>query len=239
MYNAIIVIIGDEMNIYKKLSIAVIIIAIIGLTINLSYNNENAISKQIVTSKNTVVIDAGHGGKDVGAVGVDGSNEKDINLEIALNLYDFFMVNGINSILTRNGDYQSYFVENERTKEDIYHRMDIVNSTPNSVLISIHQNHFDDEREWGTQVWYSANNDKSKVIADLILNSIKEHIQPENKRVNKVSDISYYLLYKAISPSVMVECGFTSNKEENMKLQAPEYQSNFAYAVMLGVCEEV
>lgn len=239
MYNANIVIIGDEMKILKRIIISIVIISALVLTINFSVAKERSISKQVVTSSNTFVIDAGHGGKDAGAIGIDGSKEKDINLSIALDLYDYFMVSGIKAVLTRNGDYQTYFVENERTKEDIYNRMEVVNSTPNSVLISIHQNHFDDESQWGTQVWYSPNDDKSKLIADSILNSVKSNIQPTNNRTNKASDSSYYLLYRASVPSVMVECGFTSNSDENKKLQDPSYQSDFAYSIMLGVCSEV
>lgn len=227
------------MKLAKTLCASIIIFSVFAVILQMSYNKESEISKNVIQSKNTVVIDAGHGGKDAGAIGIDGSNEKDINLEIALDLYDILMVNGINSILTRDGDYQSYFAENERTREDIYHRMDVVNSTPNSVLISIHQNHFDDEKEWGTQVWYSANNKESKILADNILNSVKSYIQPKNNRTNKESDNSYYLLYKAQNPSVMVECGFVSNSDENSKLQDAKYQNDMALSIMLGICGEV
>lgn len=223
----------------KRVLALIFAICTIVFAVQLSYNYEKEISKHIISSRNTVVIDAGHGGKDVGAIGIDGSKEKDINLDIALDLYDFLMVSGVNAVLTRDGDYQTYFVEKQRTKEDIYNRMDVVNSTSNSVLISVHQNHFDDEREWGTQVWYSANNEQSKVLADCILDSVKANLQPNNNRTNKESDDSYYLLYKAQAPSVMVECGFTSNSDENIKLQDADYQNDFAYSIMLGICKEV
>ena len=117
--------------------------------------------------------------------------------------------------------------------------MDIVNSYENSVLVSIHQNHFEDEKEWGTQVWYSANNPESKELADSVLNVVKEFLQPENMRENKKSDNSYYLLYKAQRPSVMVECGFMSNKKENELLKDAEYQNTMAYLIFLGICGEV
>lgn len=222
-----------------KLFVSVIIIVLFIVILTLSFNHEREISKNYISSKNTVVIDAGHGGKDVGAIGVDGSKEKDINLNISLDLYDYFMVCGIDSVLTRDSDFQTYFVEEERTKQDIYNRMDIVNSTPNSVLISIHQNHFSDEREHGTQIWYSTNNDNSKVLADGILASVKLFLQPNNKRENKPSDDSYYLLYKAKSPSIMVECGFISNNEENKLLQDTEYQKDIAYSIFIGACDKV
>ncbi|MBR1374434.1 N-acetylmuramoyl-L-alanine amidase, partial [bacterium] len=60
-----------------------------------------------------------------------------------------------------------------------------------------------------------------------------------NKRENKESDNSYYILYKASVPSVMVECGFMSNKEENRKLQDFEYQKDISYCILTGICNIV
>lgn len=189
--------------------------------------------------RNTVVIDAGHGGKDGGTIGIDGSCEKAINLSIALDLYDFLAVSGIIVDLTRNGDYELYNAGEKRNKSDLYNRLDYINSKSNAVLISIHQNHFENEAEWGTQVWYSPNDEISPTLADKILQSVKKNIQPENKRENKISDNSYYILYKAQKPSVMVECGFVSNENENKRLQDKEYQRDMAYSILVGICEEV
>lgn len=192
-----------------------------------------------IQTKKTVIIDPGHGGIDVGTVGIDGSLEKNINLSISLDLYDFLMVSGINTVLTRDGDYEMYRAGEQRTKSDLYNRMDYINSVPDSILISIHQNHFENEAEWGTQVWYSPNDEISPTLADKILNSVKKNIQPENKRENKKSDDSYYILYKAQKPSVMVECGFVSNENENKRLQDKEYQRDMAYSILVGICEDV
>lgn len=184
-----------------------------------------------------LVIDPGHGGIDAGTIGTDGAKEKDINLSIALILYDFAMVSGISAFLTRDGDYLVYGENDDKTRSDLYNRMDYINSIENSVLISIHQNHFEDEKEWGMQVWYSPNDDLSKILADNILKIDKQNIQQENTRLNKRSDNSYYLLYKSRVPSVMVECGFMSNNEENRKLQENLYQMQLAYSIMLGFSE--
>ena len=196
---------------------------LIAVCINISYKIDDVMVKTVginnIQTKKTVIIDPGHGGIDVGTVGIDGSLEKNINLSISLDLYDFLMVSGINTVLTRDGDYEMYRAGEQRTKSDLYNRMDYINSVPNSILISIHQNHFENEAEWGTQVWYSPNDEISPTLADKILQSVKKNIQPENKRENKVSDNSYYILYKAQKPSVMVECGFVSNENENKRLQ--------------------
>ena len=216
---------------------------LIAVCINLSCKIDNYLVKTVginsIQTRKTVIIDPGHGGIDVGAVGIDGSLEKNINLSISLDLYDFLMVSGINAVLTRDGDYEVYRAGEQRTKSDLYNRMDYINSVPDSILISIHQNHFENEAEWGTQIWYSPNDEKSPTLADKILNSVKKNIQPENKRINKKSDDSYYILYKAQKPSVMVECGFVSNENENKRLQDKEYQRDMAYSVLTGICEEV
>lgn len=215
----------------------------IAVCINLSCKIDNYLVKTVginnIQTRKTVIIDPGHGGIDVGAVGIDGSLEKNINLSISLDLYDFLMVSGINTVLTRDGDYEVYRAGEQRTKSDLYNRMDYINTVPDSILISIHQNHFENEAEWGTQIWYSPNDEKSPTIADKILNSVKNNIQPENKRINKKSDDSYYILYKAQKPSVMVECGFVSNENENKRLQDKEYQRDMAYSILAGICEEV
>lgn len=216
---------------------------LIAVCINISYKIDDVMVKTVginnIQTRKTVIIDPGHGGIDVGTVGIDGSLEKNINLSISLDLYDFLMVSGINTVLTRDGDYEMYRAGEQRTKSDLYNRMDYINSVPDSILISIHQNHFENEAEWGTQVWYSPNDDISPTIADKILQSVKKNIQPENKRENKVSDNSYYILYKAQKPSVMVECGFVSNENENKRLQDKEYQRNMAYSILVGICEDV
>lgn len=186
-----------------------------------------------------LVIDAGHGGIDAGTIGVDGTKEKVINLGIAEKLYDFAMVSGVSSFLVRDGDYLVYRENDDKSRSDLYNRLDYINSVRNSLLISIHQNHFEDEREWGMQIWYSPNDSSSPILADKILNISKQNLQPENRRLNKPSDDSYYILYKAKVPSVMVECGFMSNTEENKKLKDENYQKELAYSIMLGLDEYI
>lgn len=192
------------------------------------------ISSNATHNRVNLVIDAGHGGLDAGTIGIDGTKEKDINLSIALILYDFAMVSGIPCFLVRDGDYLVYGETDDKSRSDLYNRLDYINSIDNSILISIHQNHFEDEKEWGMQVWYSPNDEKSKIIADNILNVTKANLQSDNTRLNKRSDSSYYLLYKAQAPSVMVECGFMSNSEENEKLKNTRYQKQIAYSILLG-----
>lgn len=221
----------------KKIS-AVILVFVLCFAFALGFNSifKEVIKTSTLSGNNStnLVIDAGHGGMDAGTIGIDGAAEKGINLTIAKKLYDFASVSGINCFLVRDGDYLVYNAGDDKKRSDLYNRMDFINSIPNANLISIHQNHFENEREWGTQIWYSPNDNVSKSLADSILNIAKDNLQKDNKRENKVSDNSYYLLYKAKVPSVMVECGFMSNAEENSKLQDNTYQNCMAYSIMLG-----
>ena len=227
------------MNMKKALVIIFTLVFTFVTCIGINYFMEDVVETNSSMNHNRVnlVIDAGHGGIDVGTIGVDNANEKDINLSIALILYDFTMVSGIPSFLIRDGDYLVYGENDDKSRSDLYNRMDYINSIQNSTLISIHQNHFEDSSEWGMQVWYSPNDDASKIIADNILKITKSNLQSDNTRLNKRSDSSYYLLYKAQVPSVMVECGFMSNDEENKKLQEDKYQKQLAYSIMLGFSE--
>ncbi len=207
--------------------------------INYAGNKSNNVDGKSYNSRYIVVIDAGHGGQDAGTTGVDGAKEKDINLCIAKALFDYLNVCGIKCILLRNDDSEFYKTGEKRIRSDLYNRLDFVNSIENSVLISIHQNHFENESEWGTQIWYSSNNPESKELADSVISSVKDNLQPDNKRENKQSDNSYYILYKASVPSIMVECGFMSNKRENSLLQSEDYQNDMAYCIMNGICNIV
>ncbi|MBQ7740738.1 MAG: N-acetylmuramoyl-L-alanine amidase [Eubacterium sp.] len=208
------------------------------LTVNFQNRIINTFDNKVY-SKNTVVIDAGHGGKDAGTIGVDGTLEKDINLGISLKLYDFLMISGIDTKLIRSTDTEYYPKGSELGKSDLYNRLDFVNSIEKSVLVSIHQNHYVTPEAKGAQIWYSTNNAKSKIIADNILSSINRNLQPDNTRVNKESGSDYYILYRGTVPSVMVECGFMSNPEENSNLKDIEYQKKLAFSVLEGICEEV
>ena len=209
------------------------------LCINTLLSEKKAVNNELVTGRKCIVIDAGHGGVDAGTVAADGTPEKDINLAVALNLYDFLNVCGIQCKLIRDDDSEYYPNGIDRSRSDLYNRLDFVNSVDNAVLVSIHQNFFDDPSQWGMQVWYTANEDTSKALADNILNNTKMFIQPENTRKNKASDNSYYILYKASVPSVMVECGFMSNLQEVANLKSDIYRKHIACTITLGISQYI
>ena len=119
-------------------------------------------------------------------------------------------------------------------RSDLYNRMDYINSVDKSTLISILQNPFDDEKSTECKFGILRMINKSPILADSILN-ITKNFWPDNKRLNKKSDSSYYLLHKAKILSVMVECPvFMSNREENKKITGlKNIKISFAYLIML------
>ena len=201
---------------------------------------DEAVSAEISEKELIVVIDAGHGGEDSGAV-ANSVLEKDINPEIALKLRDMLKASGIEVKMIRESDVSIYDTASgtirERKVSDLKNRVKIVNNNKKNILVSIHQNKFEQSKYSGAQMFYSANNDKSQILAENIRKSITGLIQPENKRELKKGRSDIYLLNKAIVPAVIVECAFTSNEEEAKNLSNEEYQSKMAFAIYCGILE--
>lgn len=194
-----------------------------------------------VTERQTIIIDAGHGGFDGGAVAADGTVEKDINLKIALTLKDFLKQSGFRVIMTRESDVSTDDVETNkiatRKKSDLKNRLGLMKDNPNAVFVSIHLNKFTTSAANGSQVFYSAEHVESKVLGDCIQKSIVQLLQPENTRVNKQATSSTYLLYNATVPAVLVECGFLSNSAELKRLKDEEYQKKMAFSIFCGIVD--
>lgn len=187
----------------------------------------------------TVVLDIGHGGEDGGAVGVNGVEEKNINLAIGLRVRDFLQETGLPVKMIRETDTAvgdtTLATVAERKRSDIQYRARLVNETENCILVSIHQNFFEQSQYSGAQMFYSANHADSVALAESIRSCIVTQIQPENKRENKQADSAIYLLSHVEVPAVIVECGFLSNPEEAVLLSDAEYQEKMAQAVADGV----
>lgn len=199
-----------------------------------------AASSQLIEDKHPVIIiDAGHGGEDGGAVGTDGTNEKDINLAIALKLNDILTVFGYETRMVRVSDISIHNdgadTIRERKVSDIRNRTAIMEEYDNCLYVSIHQNKYEDSRIWGAQTFYSPNDEASKNLAQFIQTSIATKIQPDNSRLIKESGTSIYVLYNATKPAVMVECGFMSNYNELLQLKTEEYQSQMAFSISSGI----
>ncbi|MCI9553533.1 MAG: N-acetylmuramoyl-L-alanine amidase, partial [Acutalibacter sp.] len=191
--------------------------------------------------KGTIVVDAGHGGEDGGAVAVNGVLEKDINLAIALELEKDLKQNNFEVIMVRNSDVSvgdsSLGTVSERKRSDTRARLRLVEETGECILISIHQNHFSEEKYSGAQVFYSANREESASLAESIRQNIVGSLQPDNKRENKQAGSNIYLMNNCQVPAVLVECGFLSNYAETEKLCTESYQKDMAAAIYNGLID--
>ena len=185
-----------------------------------------------------IIIDAGHGGEDGGAVAYDDTLEKDINLEISLWLNDIISVFGYKTKMIRYTDTDLHTKGNtirQRKVSDIKERYKIMNSYDICLYVSIHQNKFSDSKVNGAQTFFSPNNIESKALADFIQKSISSQLQLDNKRVIKKSGTDIYLLYNATKPTVMVECGFISNHNDLNNLKDNIYQQKMALSIAVGL----
>lgn len=200
------------------------------ISANVSVNSNSEIQQKII------VIDAGHGGEDGGAVD-NGILEKNINLSISQKLRDMLTAAGCKVVMTRDTDISIYDSGSSTVREkkvsDMHNRLEIANSSENNILISIHQNKFTEPQYSGTQIFYSPNNPKSAVLAEKIRLSVTGLLQPQNKRELKEEN-TVYILKNSEVPAVIVECGFLSNAEEAEKLSDNEYQTKMAFAIMCG-----
>lgn len=186
-----------------------------------------------------VVIDAGHGGKDPGKVGVNGALEKEINLQIALRLKSLLEQNDVAVVLTREEDKDLASEQAaSRKNEDLRARAALIAAAEPVVMVSIHQNSYPEEEVDGAQVFYYAGSDSGKMLGSIIQNSLKSEIDDGNHRVAKANK-EYYLLKKATCPAVIIECGFLSNPSEAALLATEEYQEKLAFAVHLGIMEYI
>ena len=134
-----------------------------------------------------VIIDAGHGGEDGGASGSNGTLEKDLNLEMAFILRDMLTSNGVSVIMTRTEDvllYDRSIDYHGRKKQlDLKARLQISDDNPGAVFVSIHMNAFPQKQYSGFQVYYPQGSEESKALADIIQNTVKALLQPDNLRI--------------------------------------------------------
>ena len=206
----------------------------------LYYPNDEiaAVSSTLVNTENrTIILDAGHGGEDGGAIGVGGIIEKDLNLAVTLKTEKFLKFMGYDVILTRKTDTmtcdEGLKTQREKKVSDIKNRLSIIEKTPCLCFISIHQNIFGGDAK-GAQVFYGSNNEESKFFAESIQNGIVSLLQPENNRIAKSAGKEIYILYHTTKPAVLVECGFISNNSEAASLKDDAYQNKMAFAVAIS-----
>ena len=182
----------------------------------------------------TIVIDAGHGGRDGGAVGSTGVTESELNLEFSLKLKELCEEYGFKVVLTRkdmNGLY-SLFATNKK-KSEMKKRQEIIEKAKPDVVVSIHMNSFSSSSS-GAQCFYASGNEAGEKLATRVQQALSTEIEHTGVTA-KVGD--FYVLNCTDYASVLVECGFLSNPEEEQKLCDEEYQSEFCRTLLYGILD--
>ncbi|MBE6982749.1 MAG: cell wall hydrolase [Ruminococcaceae bacterium] len=222
------------------LSLAPVYILILGCYLFAGIGGSKAISviaeNAPLTERKRVMIDPGHGGMDGGATSCTGILESKINLEIALRVNDMMHLLGIDTVMTRTEDTSLHTQGNTIAAQkvsDLKERVRMTNEGKNTLLISIHQNHYTDSRYSGAQVFY-APNAESMDFAGQMQDAFVKTINLGSNRKSKRGE-GIYLLQKTKIPAILVECGFLSNHTEESKLRSEVYQKKVA-AVIAGVC---
>lgn len=198
-----------------------------------------AFHAQQFEKKPVILIDPGHGGEDGGAVGGSGLLEKDVNLAVSLALAEDLKAAGWSVVMTRDTDQSlgdpSLPTIAQRKSSDIRNRVRLAEEAGDCVLLSIHQNKFEESQYSGAQMFYSPNHPESAALAECLRKSVVSTLQPGNTRQCKEAGENVYLMAHVEVPAVLVECGFLSNPEEERLLADPEYQKEMAAAIRDGL----
>jgi len=225
----------------KVISIILIITTVFWTITSLIDKNAVSTAASAETGK-VIIIDAGHGGEDAGAIGINGAYEKDLNLAIALEVGKELANRGYTVIYTRTEDKMLYLPEENikgmRKISDLKNRCKLTDAYEDCILVSIHMNSFGSSKYSGLQVYYADGNEESRMLATKIQNSVREELQPENKRQIK-NGKSLYLLDNSNGTPVIIECGFLSNEAESEKLSQKEYQKQLSFSIICGIIEYI
>lgn len=184
-----------------------------------------------------ILIDPGHGGIDGGAVSKRGTVEKNLNLEISKKVKTALTNLGYQVIMTREDDsglYENSGTIRNKKIQDLNNRIKMINSSGANVFISIHMNMFPESKYYGAQVWYSGR-EESRILAHVIQEGLKSDMDNGNKREEKAANNSYKILRESEIVSVLIECGFLSNYNEEQQLLNEEYQNKIAISIAASV----
>ena len=194
-----------------------------------------ALSKTAATaSRLTVVIDAGHGGIDGGVTGkITKIKESDINLAISRYLQEEFENAGFSVVQTRPTEAGLYGTTAKgHKKRDMKKRSEIIHAAAPALVISVHQNFFSLSSSRGAHVFYRKDSAPSHALAAAIQSQFNEMEECVKKHEPVTGD--YFILNCSDYPSVIVECGFLSNPEEERLLVTKEYQKKVASVICTG-----
>lgn len=198
---------------------------------------ENPTPTDTVPSRNyTVVIDPGHGGTDPGSIGYKTKvHEDELNLKMSKLLKSKLEDAGINVVMTRETDASLADGAGKAFKKrDMELRKELIKKVRPNMVISLHQNSYTNHKLRGAQVFYDKTSDTSKQIAEYIQKQFLKNLEHSNKTT---SPGDYFMLKCTTAPSVIVECGFLSNEEDEKLLLTDAYQEKIINCIYLGIVE--
>lgn len=189
-----------------------------------------------------LILDAGHGGEDGGTSSASGSKESDINLDIVLKTEALMAFLGVRTELTRDQDRSMHSegasTLHEKKVSDLKNRVEFMNSFPDAMLISVHQNYFTDSRYSGAQVFYTVG-DVSRQWGEGTQKVLRQVLDPDNDRAAKAVPDNVYLFSHISCPAILVECGFLSNGKEASLLLTNTYQRKISLALAGAYLREI
>lgn len=223
-------------TLFIKRSFLIVFAVIITLGISLGVLAGFAVKQTntVNPSMPTIVIDAGHGGIDNGVVGINSkTDEADINLAIARLVKGNFANAGFNCVMTRTTEAGLYGTTAKGFKaRDMQKRKEIILNSDADMVISIHQNYCPLPSKRGGTVFFDNKSESGTALALCIQKEL--NALPECTKPNEALHGDYFMLKCSKSPSVIVECGFLSNPQDDQLLNTQEYQRAVAYAVFKG-----
>lgn len=170
----------------------------------------------------------------------NGTTEAETNLKITLKVQSLLEQSGATVILTRSDENAIYDLDSKTLRQkkisDIRNRVKIGNESSADIFVSIHLNKIPQKQYWGWQCFYQKTSEESRKLANSLQNSLNESIQKENKRVAMKLENVYIMKHVEI-PTVIVECGFLSNEEEEKQLLENEYQDRLAWGIYTGIMD--
>ena len=225
----------------RNLILAILVFMLSSALFALNVGNEERVAAvSEVGSKTTVVIDPGHGGEDPGAVSdYSGTSEKNINLNIGLKVKSILEEAGYLVIMTRTEDRLEYPDGTPgytaKRHQDLLKRKKLMDESGAGAIVSIHLNKFGQTQYHGAQVFFPKAPAESRALAVSIQQSLKEFVEPGNSREALIKRDPLIILKNAKYPTVIVECGFLSNSNEEKKLINKEYQDKLAEGISKGI----
>ena len=186
-------------------------------------------------NKPRIVLDAGHGGIDAGVTGVlTKTKESELNLAVVKKLEKYLLGAGMSVVLTRSTDAGLYGIANKNLKrKDMEKRREIIENAKPSLVVSVHMNKYSLSERRGAQVFYKKGDESAKILAD----SVQDCFNSMEEAVRECSALTgdYYILNCTNYPSIIAECGFLSNPQDEALLITDEYQDAVAYTIFKGI----